>query len=98
MEWNSRNSTGFSRCGVLPGPSLSRLEENNDKSKLRPHLLCRKEEKAAEVNRVECEFTNGTEIFRSFRLEREKWNTGSQWGGGGGGERITLDVLRHRKC
>ena len=29
----------------------------------------------AEANRVEWEFTNGTAIFRSFRLEREKRNT-----------------------
>ena len=34
-----------------------------------------KAEKGAEVNRAEWEFTNGTAIFRSFRLEREKMNT-----------------------
>ena len=31
--------------------------------------------KGAEANRVEWEFTNGTAIFRSFLLEREKRNT-----------------------
>ena len=31
--------------------------------------------KRAEVNQAEWEFTNGTAIFRSFRLEREKKNT-----------------------
>ena len=33
LEWNARNGTGFSRCGVSPSPRLSRLEENNNKSK-----------------------------------------------------------------
>ena len=29
LEWNARNGTVFSRCGVSPSPRLSRLEENN---------------------------------------------------------------------
>ena len=74
LEWKARNSTGFSRSGVSPGPSLSRLEENN-KSKWRLHLQCRKAGKGAEVNRVKWAFANGTGILRSFRLEREKGNT-----------------------
>ena len=56
------------------GPSLSRIEENNHKSKWRLHLQCRKAAKEAEVNRVEWEFTNGTGFFRSFRLKRKKRN------------------------
>ena len=64
LEWNARN-------GVSPSPRLSRLEENNNKSKLRLHL----QKKEAEVHWAEWEFTNGTGFFRSFRLEREKRNT-----------------------
>ena len=75
LEWNARNGTGFSRCGVSPSPRLSRLEENNKKSKWRLHLQRRMAGKEAEVHRVEWEFTNGTGFFRSFRLEREKRNT-----------------------
>ena len=41
------------RCSVLPGPSLSRLHENNNKSKWWLHLQCRKAGKEAELNRVE---------------------------------------------
>ena len=74
LEWNAGNGTGFSRCGVSPGPSLSRLEENNSKSKWRLHLQCRKAGKVAEVNRVEWEFTMVKGFFRSFRLERENRN------------------------
>ena len=33
LEWNARNGTGFSRCGVSPSPRLSRLEENYSKLK-----------------------------------------------------------------
>ena len=74
LQWKARNGTGFSRCGVSPGPSLSRLEGNNNKSKWRLHQQCRKAGNEAEVNRVKWEFTNGTGFFRSFRLEREKRN------------------------
>ena len=75
LECNARNGTGFSRCGISPNPTLSRLEENNNKSKWRLHLQCRKAGKEEYVNRVEWEFTNGTGFFRSFRLERVKRNT-----------------------
>ena len=71
LEWNARNGTGFSRCGVSPSPRLLRLEEN----KWRLHLQRPMAGNEAEVHRVEWEFTNGTGFFRSFRLEREKRNT-----------------------
>ena len=65
----------FPGMAFRQAPSLSRLEENNDKSKWRLYPQCRKAGKEAEVSRVEWEFTNGTGFFRLFRLEREERNT-----------------------
>lgn len=62
---NARNGIGFSRCGVSPGPSLSRLEENNDKSRGKRQKLT---VSSGSLQKV-------TGFFQSFWLEREKRNT-----------------------
>ena len=68
---NARNGTRFSRCGVSPGPNLSRLEKDNDKTKWRLHLRCQQAGKEAKVNRVELEFTIVQEFSGHFGWNRK---------------------------
>ena len=76
LEWNARNGTGFSWCGVSPGASLSQLEEINNKSKWLPRLQCRKAGKEAQVNRVgnSPNFEEKTPISTNFRKDKLRYS------------------------